>query len=72
MGGMFDPFAKMNDFFFFFLGIVELFIRLGKGGCHLLISLILLEASLSEVEIRANGRSKNANNKLVFSNNTML
>lgn len=39
----------------------------------LLSSLILLEASLSEIEIRTNGRSKDANNKLlIFSNNTTL
>ena len=39
----------------------------------LLISLILLEISLSEIEIRTNGRSKNANNKLlVISSNTTL
>ena len=36
----------------------------------LLSSLILLEASLSEIEIRTNGRSKDANNKLlIFSMN---
>lgn len=34
--------------------------------------LVLLETSLLEAKIETNGRSKNANNKLIFSTNTAL
>ena len=66
---MYVPFAKMKHL----------------GGDHgavakvrrrdlssLLYQLILLEAGFSEVAIRTNGRSQNANSKLVFSNNATL
>lgn len=62
----------MKDFFFFLRnpGAVDKVRK--RELSSLLISLILLEACLLEVEIRTNGRSINANNKLVYSNNTLL
>lgn len=67
-GGMYVSFAKMNSFHN--PGAVDKARR--RELSSLLTSLILLETSFLEVEIRTNRRSKNASNKLVFSNNTVL
>ena len=70
-GGMCVLFAEMSDFWQENHGTVD---KVRKGELSsLLRSLILLEASLSEIEIRTNGRSKDANNKLlIFTDNTIL